>query len=380
MSSWLPPINPAITGLGSRISSTLSAATTAATTSAPGARYAWTAVILGAVLFIVLLSWYFSKMHPFLETPANISRINRENMEAQADYEKKNPSRTSMLTSIKAAPEADRILGNMYISTVNAAGLFYPANGGIASGDAGRLAILGGARAFVFDIWPDLRATGRYRPIIQFVDEGSKWRRSSINSLPFVTVLREIVKEAFEIDNRPGRNDPVFFYLRFRGTPRTETFIGVFNALRGVCERYRLPQSYNACNNQANISNLSASDLSGKMVVFSSIRRTGTALDDYINAAPSNGIDIEKPWLDVKSTKEDATALNKMRIEAQTNMLWVAPLSESADAANNAIDIDIAHAAGIHFVAMNFWNRTPTLAKYMDAARFGTASFVMKPK
>ena len=284
------------------------------------------------------------------------------------------------MSTLTDVTEDEKILSNLYVSTVNAAGLYYPTQDGIASVEAGRTAVLAGARGFVFDIWPDLTAGGRFAPVIQFVEEGSKWRRSSLNRLSFATVLRGIVQETLEVPARPGSNDPVFFYLRFRDTPRPATFLGVMNALRAICEQYRLPPSYNACNMQGNVASLKLSELRKKIVVFSNIRTTGTGLDDYINVAPTNGIVVEKSWADVKTTQNDAAARIAMQTDSMANLLWLAPSSESNMAENNGIDVEIAQTAGVQFVAMNFWNRTTSLAAYMDKGRFGVSSFGMKSR
>lgn len=336
-------------------------------------------LIIGLTISIYV--WYARYSSSF-ETKPNILRISREATQAQLDYAKANPKRKSLrayLQTLQAAnvPASQMCLTNFYISTVNAAGVFFPSYNGVVSAEAARAAVLAGARGFVLDIWPDLTPGANFGPVIQVVEEGSTWRRISLNSLPLSSVLAAIKQEAFETSMRPGSDDPLFLYLRFRGKPRSVTYEATAKVLSATLEQYRLDTSYNNCRAQDRIYTLPITNFFKKVVVFSNIRATGTMLADYINVAPRDGINVEMSTEDARALtfgmKSDAIQRVKM------NMTWIAPPAETPIAEGNGYDWQAAQAIGVHFCAMNFWNRNDRLNKYMEPSMFGTQSFLIKP-
>jgi hypothetical protein len=245
------------------------------------------------------------------------------------------------------------------------------------SSEAARTAVLAGARAFVLDIWPDLRAGANYGPVIQVVEEGSDWRRISLNSLPLSSVVRPIVEEGFQTAMRPGIDDPMFLYLRFRGKPRSATFEATARVLSEALEQYRLDTSFNNCRAQDRIYTLPIPHFFKKVIIFSNMRATGTALADYINVAPTDGIDVEMSASDVRAQAASKTQATLQKIKG--NLTWVAPPSELPIAEKNDYDWEAAQGLGIQFTAMNFWNRNDRLKKYLSPPYFGTQSFLIKP-
>jgi hypothetical protein len=377
MSGAGPTINPAITSFFSGVGAAVRRTSAAATSNT----YTIIGVVIGVVILIGLLIWYGVQSRLF-ETPGNIARIARERTQAQIAYAQSNPSRKGLrayLESLKAAgvPDSQLILTNFYVSTALGAGIYFPAKDGVASPEAARAAVLAGARAFVFDIYPDLSPGARRAPSIQVVEEGSAWRRISINSVQFIEVLRALITEAFEIPERPGAEDPVFLYLRFRGTPTRETYDGAAEALRAVAERYRLDASYSGARAQDRIFTTPMSALLKKMVVFSNKSARGSELEDYINVGPKDGVKLEWEPFDVRGlTAEMRTdAIAKIK----QNLSWIAPHVETANAEANSYDVEAAQNIGIQFTAMNFWNRNDALNKYLTPSLFGTQSFALKP-
>ncbi len=329
---------------------------------------------------IGLLSYYFTSNRA-LETPVNIKRLTKEATMAVSGYDFSNPKRKGMrqyLTALKkdGVPDSQLILGNFYISTANAAGVFLPAQDGAVSPMAARAAVLAGARGFVLDIWPDLTPGANFAPILQIVEPGSMWRRISINSLPLASVLQTLMNEAFEVEARPGFEDPVLLYLRFRGKPRASTYTATANVLRATLERYRLESAFNNCRNQDRVFSIPMTNLFKKVVILSNVRAEGNALSDYINVGPRDGYKLEMSPQEVRGLSADAKtdAISKIR----QNLTCVAPLSEEA-AANDNYDSTDAQAIGIHMCAMNFMNTNDALKKYMSPTLFGTQSFKIKP-
>lgn len=377
----MPEINPKI---GEFFSGLASAGTAAAGKVIDTDQITITGVLLRVLIigaFVSLYIW-FARYSGTFETKPNIMRISREATQAQLEYAQANPKRKSLRTylqSLQAAnvPASQMCLTNFYVSTVNAAGVFFPSYNGVVSAEAARAAVLAGARGFVLDIWPDLTPGANFGPIIQVVEAGSAWRRISLNSLPLSSILQAIKQETFDNTMRPGSDDPLFFYLRFRGNPRASTFEATAKVLSAIFESYRLDTSYNNCRAQDRIYTLPITNFFKKIVVFSNVRATGTTLADYINVGPREGISAEIPLEDARALtygmKSDAVQRIKM------NMTWLAPPAETAAAEQNGYDVAGAQALGIHFCAMNFWNRNDQLNKYMDKAMFGTQSFLIKP-
>lgn len=372
-----PAVNPAITGFISNVSATFQKATAAATSNT----YAIIGVIIGIAVLIGLLIWYGTQSRLF-ETPGNVARIARERTQAQIVYAQSNPKRKGLrayLDSLKASgvPESQLILTNFYVSTAVGTGIFLPALDAIASPEAARVAVLAGARAFVLDIYPDLSPAVQRAPSIQVVEEGSAWRRISLNTASFTDILRAIITEAFEIPERPGAEDPIFLYLRFRGTPTAATYDGAANALRAIAERYRMDANFSGARGQDRIFTTPMSALFKKMIVFSNKNARGSLLEDYINVAPRDGVQLEYE----PSAARGLTA--EMRTDAITkikqNLTWIAPRVEMAEAEANAYDWSAAQDIGVHFTALNVMNRNDALNKYQAPTLFGTQSFALKP-
>lgn len=331
------------------------------------------AITIGAFM------WY-SKQRAELEYPANIARKAREGVAGATRYAELNTKRIGLRQYLQeiqksGVPANHMALTNFYVSTVNATGFFFPANNGVFTPEAARIAVLAGARAFVFDIHPDLTPGAGFAPCLQVVEAGSRWRRISINSLPFILVLRALVEEKFNIPQRPGAEDPMYLYFRFRGTPRRQTYEGVTNAIRTLLEPYRLPNVFNACRKQTDIYTEPITSFYRKVIIMSNQRATGTTFADYVNIGPDAGIKLEYNPYDAKGLTKDmqAEAINKVK----GNLTFIAPAIEDPEAEANKYDFKDSHDIGIHCVAYNIWNNNDMLKKYQKV--FERSSFIIKP-
>lgn len=381
--SSTPVLNKQLTdlfaGLKSQFSNVASGVRTYAIDT-PDAGFPLWGVLIIAVVAIAIMSW-FLHYRQFLETPYNIARIIRDNVKAADHYNRDNPSRKGLpelYNALVSKGYMEENLGftNFYVSTVNASGIFFPAVNGVVSTDAVRLAVAGGARAFVFDIWPDVEAGGDFGPTVQVVESGSMWRRTTLNALPFVTLLQALVAEALQTPTNPGHQDPLILYLRFRGNPRAATFDKTADALQSVITQYRMDMAFNNCRGAERLFKVPVDQLFSKVIVISNVRGSGRFMD-FVNFSLKDGINLEYPAAQLQTISGDAAAEAKKKI--LMNPTFVAPLSEDPMAETNDYAVGAAHALGIQFVAMNFWRnkKDKNLTSYMNT--FGTYSFALKP-
>lgn len=335
------------------------------------------------VLLTIAVYWFYIRMSKVLEIPDNISRIARESIKANIKYSENNQSRVGIreyLTKLRQSgvPETHLVFTNFYVSTVNASGLFFPVVDGAVSPEAVRAAVLGGARSFVFDIWPDLSPGAQFGPVIQTVESGSLWRRMTINSLPLSYAIKVLIQESFELISRPGYYDPLIIYLRFRGKPRKSTFDSTARVLAGFVEQYRLPNVFNGCRNQDAIFSMPITDLFRKVIIACNVSAERTALRDYINIGPKAGVKLEYTINQARGLSSEGIAQEKRLI--QQNLAWVAPLSEDSNAEKNTWDFKPSMDIGIMCCAMNFWDYNDKLKAYMSPDMFGKQSFKIKPE
>ena len=374
-------LNPEITSLFSGFKASVANGLTKLSEKSTNDNFSMITMFAFIALLIGLFVYYFKSSRLF-ETQYNIQRIAREGTVAQSEYDVANGGRVGIRKYLQTLvqsgiPDAQLVLTNFYVSTVNATGLFFPAVDGVVNPEAARMAVKAGARGFVFDLWPDLSAGAQFSPSVQVVESGSLWRRISINSQPFVSVLKVLIQEALEIQERPGFEDPVFLYLRFRGKPRAATFAATANALRAVLEQYRLDPTFNNRRGQQRLFSTPITALFKKVVIVSNVIAEGNPLSDYINVGPADGIPLEYTANYVKGFSENdrMTAIQKVK----QNLTWVAPFSEDPAAEANTLDVPKNQEIGVHFCAMNFWNNNDNLKAYMAPTMFGKQSFAIKP-
>jgi len=333
------------------------------------------ALIVGVVAVYV---WYGNYVKT-LETPTNIAYIVRTNIAKHDAYTAANPNRIGLRDYLNNLNIGDEQLAftNFYISTVNTTGFFFPATNGVFSPAAARLAVIAGARGFVFDIWPDLSPGAKFGPSLQIVEPGSLWRRISLNALPLSIVLKAVIEEAFEVGGRPGQYDPVVLYLRFRGKPRTSTFEATYGVLRDALDRYRLDMSFNNCRGQDRLFRTPIKSLMQKVIVVSNTRAEGTNFAEYVNVGPVDGFKQEYLSAETRDMNIDGKIQASGRIKQM--ITFIAPSSEDPAAESNDWDFRPGMELGIHCVAMNFWNPTDKLKAYLSAEMFGKQSFRIKP-
>jgi len=348
------------------------------TIDTPGGDFPVWGLLIIAIITVAVISWWMS-YRQYLETPYNVAYWIRQNIKANDHYNQDNLSRKGLPDLYnklinQGYTEENLGLTNFYVSTANATGVFFPGVNGVVSVDAARLAALGGARAFVFDVWPDVEEGGKFGPTIQVIEKGSMWRRTTLNALPLVNVLEALVTEALQSPTNPGKQDPLILYLRFRGNPRQSTFDLTADALQSTITPYRLDIAFNNCRGADRLFKVPIDQLFSKVIVISNVRGSGRFMD-YVNFSVKDGIKLEYPAGQVQTISGDAA--DDARKKILMNSTFVAPLSEDVLAESNDYSMKSAYDLGIHFVAMNFWNGGKQLKEYMN--RFGTYSFSLKP-
>jgi len=372
-----PDVKSFFSGIGDTIKSSMSkmAEHASATTS-----FSVIGTIVILIISAALLIWYGRKTRLF-ETPHNIARMTRADGKTMEQYDRNKDKRTTLINYLQqlksqGVPENHFAVTNFYISTTNAAGIFLPAVDSIVSPLAAKYQTAAGARAFIIDIWRDITPGNKFAPSVQIIEAGSNWRRVSMNMLPLSTILKAIVEEGITNNRRPGQNDPLFIYLRFRN-PHKLTLDGAAAALQSTIEPYRLETTFNNCRGQTRLFSQPIFNLFDKIIVMSNTRASNSILSDYINVGPLDGIKME--W-----TPKDANGISdNMKPEQirkiQQNFAWIAPYSEEPSATTNDYTLTKAQSLGIHFIGMNFANNNDNLKAYLDPKMFGTSSFVIKP-
>jgi len=343
--------------------------------------------ILAAIYVIVTIVSSFD-----FETSANIARKAQLALKPYLPYGTKEGERNSMDKSLTKyasnTPKERLILTNFYIQTANVAGLLQSGNRSVASLEAVRFALLGGARAFVFDVWPDTEpGDAQHGPVLLTMEPGSMCRRTSYNSIPFVSVLSQLMYVAYQAKYDSTSNDPLIIYLRFRfpankSGPRADTMEMTARSLQATIQPYRLDASFNKCRAQPTIPMLPLSVFARKVIVVSNVNGAGTSLADYINIAPEGGIPVEVAKTYAATVIPTGASANSdgMKTAINTikqNMTFAAPLGEDPDAFGNGWDVVGSQSLGVHCCAMNMdpSKLPPTVAK-----AFKDDSFVLKPE
>jgi len=345
---------------------------------------------LAYIIATVTCSFYF-------ETPMNVGRLAKLSLASWLPYGtnegKRRPMKATLTTlSGQGISPNGMYLTNFYIQTANLTGLLFGSSGRpVVSLDAIRFSLLGGARAFVFDLWQDpAPGDAQHGPILLTMEPGSAQRRTSYNSIPFVTALAQLMYVAFQANYQSVQNDLIILYLRFRTQPvansttvkppRQDTMELAAKALQATIQPYRLDSAFNRCRAQKTIPMLPLSVFAQKVIVVSNTNGAGSTLADYINVAPQSGIQVEyeHSYYNQIQPKGNTTPTDltlKTITSIQQNLSFVAPYGEDPAAASNAWDVIGAQRIGVHCCAMNM---DPGKLPPPVAQKFSVDSFVYK--
>lgn len=363
-----------------------------------GSMRGWILVTVLIAFTIGLFVWLYRRAGR-LEYASNVSRLAYYGSKRGNQYTDASKRKTlrQYLETLQAqgVPASHMALTNFYFSTANGAGFFFSedkgsAIDGVFSPQAAQLAAQAGARAFVFDVWPDLRPDANFAPVLQVVEEGSKWRRISLNAIHVSTAIKPII-DTLMVNGLRGSDmskEVVIFYFRFRGVPRLQTYAGVAATLRSMAEQYRLDSSFSAARGQTRLFRTPITEFFGKIIVGSNVTAAGTPLQDYINFVgaatmfssekTNGGIRAEWSPSELVSQTEDMKRESISRIQ-QNLSITALPLENSASQ-KNELDWKAVHTFGVHMAAMNFFNaNTAQMKEYLSADNFGTFGYKIKP-
>jgi hypothetical protein len=294
------------------------------------------------------------------------------------------------LAKAGAIADKDIPLSNFHFATANLTGCFFPTNTSSAnprdkeyifSQEAVRFVCRGGARAFVLEIWPSMDSAGGFRPILQVVEEGSSWRRISINSMELETAIKTIVETIYTAtingDGVNTQNDITVLYLRFRGVPRVETYKKVAAILSRNIQPYMLDPSFSSCRAPDRLIRTSIRELQGKIIVLANKSKQDLAGDAYtllpfVNmcAADSSG-DIPGKKIEYSPSElvnmTDTDKKQKIRY-IQSMITFVIP--KDGEAVTNKWNWRAAHDVGIHCIPMNFFERANSAEYFQLFSRY----------
>lgn len=271
--------------------------------------------------------------------------------------------------------DTEIVLSNFHFATANLTGCFFPTGASsnptdkeyVFSQEAVKLVCKGGARAFVLEIWPSNDTKGGFRPVLQIVEEGSSWRRISMNSMELEIAIRTIVQEIYTAgldSSRTTQKDITLLYLRFRGTPRTETYNAVAAILSRNILPYTLDPSFSSCRAQERLVRTSIRELQGKIIVLANKSKAELAsnaqnLLPFVNICASDSAG-DTPAMKIEYTPaelENMTDTDKQqKIKYIRSMItFIIPPADAA--ITNKWNWRAAHAVGIHCIPMNFFER-----------------------
>ena len=335
-------------------------------------------VLVGAYLIsLITMRWDF-------ETPANIKNKANDAVSVYSSYANNPPRKMSdaieIVKNTKGAELA--VLTNFYIMTANLAGLGYSKDKGgqkraVYNKDILRLSLQGGARAFILECWPDSKGS----PVIQTVESGSMWRRTSWNSVPLVTVLSDLMTYAFPA-GAPA-TELIIVYLRFRTKggkiPAKTTMNLAANALQSTIQPYRMDAAFNRCRAQDTIALLPLASFAGKVLVVCNFNGVGSELADYINITHQTPDPVQVLDHDTKYAKNlppNAKLATQNTVKHQ--LTFTAPYGEDPDAESNAWDVAGAQDLGVHCCGINM---DPTKGVAFKVPKmFETYSYSLKPE
>jgi len=338
-------------------------------------------VIIGVILYVKVM-----RNQPSDENLAALVKIGVTDAEPYAQQMTKRKGLSDYLLDKIGSTSADQLaLSNFHIMTANLGGFFSPVTNAAFCKEAIQYVIQAGARCIVFDIWPNLNKGAKMGPIlaVRKNDDSSELYGSAYYTLDLVTAFTEVRKWAFEDSANPGNQDPMFLFLRFRGTYLTaNTLTGTANAISQALEQYRLPFNYSSTtNNPLFTTPINADVLRRKIIILSN--QTGvfhgvkTLFTEYVNSADFKDSIVTPSQMHTIIT--NPATLANLDKATTTKLMACAPLPEDTDKSeSNAWEWKQAQNAGIQFCGLNLWVHDDGLNAYLDPGMFGTYSFSIK--
>ncbi len=342
----------------------------------------WFLIVI-VILAISAFIMYQAGRNKFV-TPNNVRTI-ATNLNSSADEVVSSSANRQGLsdyiaTDLSGLAETDILFGNFQFSTVRVAGCFLPEKVGgesVFSVDALNFACQGGARAFVFDIWPSIEPNEAFRPVLQIVEEGSNWRRVSMNSMDFDTAVKTIVDKVYS-PSTPSFKDLCVFYLRFQNHESLppQTYASVAASLNRHALKYLLDPSFSNVRRVGDLINTSIRELQQKIVIITNIPKTALHpnLLPYVNICASDDSNTKIEY--TLSDLDNLDTTDVQRHMKSTITFLILPATDER-VITNEWSWATAFAAGIHCVPMNIFNRVHSGDYYNTL--FPKYSYKLKP-
>lgn len=353
------------------------------------------------------------------------------------DYDANKINRKSLSTYMSqpggtAIPDTTPMV-KFSVATANFGGIFTEDIGftkpwiGTVSPDAARLQVEAGARAIVFDIWPD--PADLSRPIVAsmldmnawttmhrwYADWGlnrgvgrySNWQRLTRNSMPVGEVIGAATTAAFDGVSNPQAGDPFFLILNLHGAMTIPYLNYLGNAVNTAISGHAMGPEWNKANGQGQLCSEPVSSFMNKAFVivcpdvqpgynilpnvntwsdFATSFLQNTQLGQITNALEKGAYTIKfEPSniapLTVANQASCVTGAPPITLPS-AGFCLVQPSIGGQDTDNKALFNSASYtdclATGAQFVAVNLFSSNdsdPALTTFFDPAQFGTYSF-----
>ena len=293
---------------------------------------------------------------------------------------------SSLAANDKTFTSQQKCLGNFYVMTANAGGIFLPGpnhTNAVCSVDAVSFCLRAGVRGFVFDVLEKLSDKGK--PVIYLADPypTKRWRQISMNVVPLRDPINRLRAEAFgegslgqtQIVQLKNTSDPIFIYLRFTKKHTVDFYDAVADSLDNAFKDYRLDYTWGSCSRETDFYATDVKEFMGRVIIMSNQfggYLEGSRLESFINITAPTGIEKYYTGGQIKGLSTDVA---EVKAKIQQHITVALDPAGTSDSLKNSIDWKRAHDLGIHMVAMNWWN------KNVDGYRqeFGEYSFKLKP-
>jgi len=341
------------------------------------------------------------------------------------DFDALQGGRKSLVEYMAAKSIPDTTQMNRFtVATANFGGIFTgPMKGlepwiGRVDPEAARLQVEAGARAIVFDIWPD---PATRKPIVCSMMDNQKWdiqriwmngglgkgvtRYSNWNNLtsnrvPVKNILDATIQAAFNSNRGQQNRDPFFLILKLHGAMSTKYLNELGDIVRTAIDGHGMGAEWNKCINQNSIGTAPVSAFTSKVFVIAVpeippsttqaafiTKFLTTRMGEASNAVERtpNTICFEPSGVLAVAVPNQTNCENPAgppQTLAQVGFTVVQPSTGGKDTDNDILYSEKSYesciSSGAQFVALNLFSHNDgetSLGKFFDPAYFGQYSF-----
>jgi hypothetical protein len=356
---------------------------------------------------------------------------------ANYDYDANQANRQSLLAYLGNPSLSDASMNipmrRFAVATANFGGIFTNEGSlspyiGTASPEAARLQVEAGARAIVFDIWPDPSAPAT--PVVcsmedyteaalpdriwasswglgRGVGRYSNWKLLTRNTVPASAAIAAAVNAAFQSSNQQA-GDPFFLFLKLHGAMNTTYLNTLAAAINTAIGGHAMDSVWAKAQNQTKLCSEPVSSFMGKVFVtvipevvpgyfplpgvtkYSDFvsQLLATNMGDVVNAVEQSAGTIYFDPANLSAVSTDTVSLancvtNQTTISpAQAGLVLVQPTIGGTSADNDVLfagtSLQACLQAGAQMVAVNLFSPNDSenqMTAFVDPKLFGTFSF-----